>query len=61
MQNSKTLELTQRLIARPSVTPDDAGCQDIIRQELSNLGFSFTDLSLLSHADTYAMEAIKML
>ena len=44
MQNSKTLELTQRLIARPSVTPDDAGCQDIIRQELSNLGFSFTDL-----------------
>jgi succinyl-diaminopimelate desuccinylase len=44
MQNTKTLELTQRLIARPSVTPDDAGCQDIIRQELLNLGFSFTDM-----------------
>lgn len=44
MQNSKTLDLTKRLIARPSVTPDDAGCQDIIRSELNKLGFSFTDM-----------------
>lgn len=44
MPNSKTLELTQRLISRPSVTPDDAGCQDIIRTELEHLGFKFKDL-----------------
>lgn len=44
MQNHKTLELTKRLIARPSITPNDAGCQDIIRQELINLGFEFTDM-----------------
>lgn len=44
MQKFKTLELTKRLISCPSVTPNDAGCQDIIRQELSKLGFSFTDM-----------------
>lgn len=44
MQDSKTLELTKRLISCPSVTPNDAGCQDIIRQELGKLGFTFTDM-----------------
>lgn len=37
----KTLDLTKRLISCPSVTPNDAGCQDIIREELINLGFKF--------------------
>jgi succinyl-diaminopimelate desuccinylase len=36
-----TLELTRELIARPSVTPDDAGCQDILMAELAPLGFRF--------------------
>ena len=36
---SDTLKLTQALIARPSVTPDDAGCQAIIAARLRALGF----------------------
>lgn len=34
-----TLALLKELIRRPSVTPDDAGCQDILMQRLSALGF----------------------
>ena len=35
------LDLTQALIARPSVTPDDAGCIDLIAARLAPLGFVF--------------------
>ena len=34
-----TLELARQLIARPSVTPQDAGCLDIIATRLAPLGF----------------------
>jgi succinyl-diaminopimelate desuccinylase len=34
-----TLRLTEELIARPSVTPRDEGCQSIIAERLSALGF----------------------
>jgi succinyl-diaminopimelate desuccinylase len=34
------LELAQALIARPSVTPDDAGCLDLIADRLTPLGFA---------------------
>jgi succinyl-diaminopimelate desuccinylase len=34
-----TLRLTEQLIACPSVTPDDAGCMDIIAARLQPLGF----------------------
>jgi succinyl-diaminopimelate desuccinylase len=34
-----TLELACELIARKSPTPDDAGCQDILRARLEPLGF----------------------
>lgn len=34
-----TLELAQALIARPSLTPDDAGCQDLLIARLEKLGF----------------------
>jgi len=36
----KTLHLAEQLIARPSLTPDDAGCQQIIAERLTPLGFS---------------------
>lgn len=36
---SKTLELTKALISRPSVTPEDLGCQQLLTDELSSLGF----------------------
>ncbi len=35
-----TLRLTEALIARPSVTPDDAGCQALIAERLRALGFA---------------------
>jgi succinyl-diaminopimelate desuccinylase len=34
-----TLDLTRALIARPSVTPEDAGCLDLIAARLAPLGF----------------------
>jgi succinyl-diaminopimelate desuccinylase len=34
-----TLALTRALIARPSVTPDDAGCQQLMMDRLSAAGF----------------------
>jgi succinyl-diaminopimelate desuccinylase len=34
-----TLYLAEQLLARPSLTPDDAGCQALIAERLSPLGF----------------------
>jgi succinyl-diaminopimelate desuccinylase len=42
---SPTLELARALIARPSVTPNDAGCQALIAERLAPLGFSSEPLS----------------
>jgi len=36
---SATLALAQELIQRPSITPDDSGCQHIIAQRLAAIGF----------------------
>jgi len=35
-----TLRLTEQLISRPSVTPQDEGCQAVIAERLSALGFN---------------------
>ncbi len=37
---SATLELAERLIALPSVTPDDLGCQQLLAELLAPLGFA---------------------
>lgn len=37
---SAAVELTQQLIARPSVTPADGGCQALIAQRLARHGFA---------------------
>lgn len=36
---SATLDLAMELMARPSVTPEDAGCQRLLAERLSALGF----------------------
>ncbi len=36
---SETLNLTMDLIVRPSVTPEDIGCQDMLIERLENVGF----------------------
>ena len=37
---SETLALAKALIARPSITPDDQGCQDLLEAELKAVGFT---------------------
>jgi succinyl-diaminopimelate desuccinylase len=37
---SRTLQLTEQLISRPSVTPEDAGCLDLMAARLTPLGFA---------------------
>lgn len=36
---SETLDLTIDLVTRPSVTPEDSGCQDILIERLEKIGF----------------------
>ena len=36
---SKVLELTSALVSRASITPEDAGCQDLLIDRLAALGF----------------------
>jgi succinyl-diaminopimelate desuccinylase len=37
---SETLELTKELVRRRSVTPDDAGCQELLAARLARAGFA---------------------
>ena len=41
---SETLKLTEELINRESVTPEDGGCQKLIAERLGKLGFKATHL-----------------
>jgi len=41
---SKTLELTQQLISRASVSPTDGGCQALMIERLEAIGFSIENL-----------------
>ena len=40
------IELTQQLIRRPSLSPDDAGCQAIIIERLKALGFTIEPMHI---------------
>ena len=40
-----TLQLSQQLIERQSITPHDGGCQDIVQAELEYCGFEFNFLN----------------
>ena len=44
MTLSPTQSFAFELIARESVTPDDAGCQELLIQRLENIGFKITRL-----------------
>ncbi len=41
---SDTLELAKQLVARASVTPEDAGCQALMAERLRAIGFEVEDL-----------------
>lgn len=40
IHNDQTIALTQALISRPSVTPEDCGCQVLMSERLSAIGFN---------------------
>ena len=54
--DSATLELARALISRPSITPKDEGCQEIIINRLQNIGF---DVTRLDYGDVKNFWAIR--
>jgi len=42
---SKTLDLAKELISLKSVTPNDAGCQEIVAKRLKQFGFDIENLN----------------
>lgn len=44
MNHSPTVELAMKLVAQPSVTPKDAGCQAMMTARLKDCGFSIENL-----------------
>ena len=51
---SRTLELTKDLINRKSVTPEDAGCQELMANILKPLGFVIEDLTFADTKNIWA-------
>ena len=51
---SRTLELTKDLINRESVTPEDAGCQEMMANILKPLGFEIEDLTFADTKNIWA-------
>ncbi|HEX9182939.1 MAG TPA: succinyl-diaminopimelate desuccinylase, partial [Burkholderiales bacterium] len=43
---SAALELARELIARKSVTPEDAGCQALLAARLARAGFGCEDVTV---------------
>ena len=39
-KDSTEIELLQQLVRRPSITPDDVGCQTVIAKRLESMGFN---------------------
>ncbi len=54
MSESKTIVLTKELVARPSITPNDAGCQEIISARLLKLGFSIDSMVFADTTNLWA-------
>jgi succinyl-diaminopimelate desuccinylase len=54
MADSPTLDLARRLIARPSITPADAGCLDLIAERLMPLGFTLERIDSNGVANLWA-------
>jgi len=44
MNSEQLVDLTSKLIERPSVTPDDAGCQQLLGSALAACGFSLHNM-----------------
>ncbi|GGW68124.1 succinyl-diaminopimelate desuccinylase [Alishewanella tabrizica] len=53
-EHNATLALTMALIEKPSVTPDDAGCQQLMAERLAKIGFA---IEMMPFHDTLNMWA----
>ena len=51
---SETLKLLRQLIKRPSITPNDAGCQDILIEYLVSAGFQYERLPFAEVSNLWA-------
>jgi succinyl-diaminopimelate desuccinylase len=51
---SETLRLARDLISRPSVTPEDAGCQALLAERLERLGFQIEIMQIGDVANLWA-------
>ncbi|MFT5003582.1 MAG: succinyl-diaminopimelate desuccinylase, partial [Flavobacteriales bacterium] len=51
---SRALDLTKDLINRKSVTPEDAGCQEMMVNILKPLGFEIEDLTFADTKNIWA-------
>lgn len=49
-----TLSLAQQLIQRPSITPDDSGCQTLLADRLSRLGFHIEHIDIEGVSNLWA-------
>ncbi|STZ75482.1 succinyl-diaminopimelate desuccinylase [Bergeriella denitrificans] len=45
MTETQSLDLAKQLIARPSVTPDDQNCQQLLAERLAAVGFTIEELN----------------
>ena len=52
---SSTLDLARQLIQQPSVTPEDCGCQQLMADRLSPLGFSIESLPFADVSNLWAI------
>ncbi|MBM6551656.1 succinyl-diaminopimelate desuccinylase [Marinomonas ostreistagni] len=58
-QLTPTLELALDLISRPSVTPEDAGCQELMIERLEKLGFTIERMPFGEVKNFYAKRGDK--
>ena len=54
LNSDPTIELLCELIRRPSVTPDDAGCQDLLIARLKEAGFSCESMPFVDVTNLWA-------
>ncbi|HYL89041.1 MAG TPA: succinyl-diaminopimelate desuccinylase [Burkholderiales bacterium] len=54
LEAGQTLELAKELIARRSITPEDAGCQELLAERLSRAGFKCEPMKFGEVANLWA-------
>mgnify|MGYP000607088256 CR=1 FL=1 len=54
MQDTATIKFTKQLIERPSITPEDAGCQQLMASRLEKLGFNIESMFFVDTLNMWA-------